>query len=108
MTADELALLHSECVQHDHDSAALLEAYLDRVHGTDWRTRQRTSDTRAPSDSRMTPDEAHEILGLKPGATREAIIQAHRRLMQRLHPDRGGSDYLAAKINRAKDTLIGA
>ena len=54
----------------------------------------------------METDEAMEILGLKPGYSKDDIIQAHRRMMLKVHPDRGGSDYLAAKINKAKATLI--
>jgi hypothetical protein len=54
----------------------------------------------------MSEDEAMEVLALKPGYTKEDVILAHRRMMQKMHPDRGGSDYLAAKINTAKDTLL--
>ena len=56
----------------------------------------------------MNEDEARAVLDVGPDATREEIIQAHRRLMQRLHPDRGGSDYLASKLDAAKDLLLNA
>jgi DnaJ homolog subfamily C member 19 len=55
----------------------------------------------------MDREQALEVLGLKPGYTKEDVIQAHRRMMQKVHPDRGGSDYLAAQINQAKDVLLG-
>jgi len=60
-----------------------------------------------PTTASLTEREAYEILGLEPGASREDIRAAHRRLIQRLHPDRGGSAYLAARINKAKALLIG-
>ena len=61
-----------------------------------------------PSSSGMNEDEARAVLGVGPNVTREEIIGAHRRLVQRFHPDRGGSDYLAAKLNAAKDLLLNA
>jgi DnaJ homolog subfamily C member 19 len=61
---------------------------------------------RRPS-SQMTRDEAYEVLGLQPGASESDIRDAHRRLMRGAHPDAGGSDWLAARINQARDILLG-
>ena len=108
--ADLLALLR-ECRAEDEEGARLLEAYLDRLH-PDWRDElagERTGNYRGNARSTsvdMTVEEAYAILGLSPGADAEAIKEAHRRLMVKLHPDHGGSDYLATKINRARDVLL--
>ena len=55
----------------------------------------------------MTAAQAREILGVKTDASKEEIIMAHKRMMQKVHPDRGGTDFLAAQLNQAKDTLLG-
>lgn len=69
-------------------------------------SQQQQSNQHAKSHNGMTKEKAYEVLGLKPGAGKEDIITAHKRMMQKIHPDRGGSDYLAAEINQAKDTLL--
>ena len=111
---EELVDLWAECRAEDAQSAAVLEAYLDRTQGEAWReAAQRDyggagAGPRPPSgQGAMTVEEAHEILGLEPGASPEEIHEAHRRLMQKIHPDHGGSNYLAAKINQAKARLLG-
>ena len=108
--ADLLALLR-ECRAEDEEGARLLEAYLDRIH-PEWREElagERAgggAGARSTSGSDMSVEEAYAILGLSAGADAEAIKEAHRRLMVKLHPDHGGSDYLATKINRARDVLL--
>ncbi len=108
---DDLIALWAECRAEDAQSAAVLEAYLDRTQGEAWReaTAQGGAGPRAPASAgAMSQEEACDILGLEPGASRAAIHEAHRRLMQKVHPDHGGSNYLAAKINRAKELLLGS
>jgi len=102
MTVDDLLALLAELRVEDSDGAQLLDAYLARVHPD--------ADHQPPPRSHssgMSVEEALDILGLEAGATEDEIKDAHRRLMQQLHPDRGGTDYLAAKINAARDALLG-
>jgi len=121
----DLLRLLDECRLNDPPSASVLEAYLDRAHGPGWRTHDADAGTAGgtPGDGpergrasgtgpgtagngAMTRAEAYEILGLVPGAGPDEIKEAHRRLMRKVHPDQGGSTYLAARINQAKDLLL--
>lgn len=110
LSLDEAVALWRECGTADPQGALLIEAMLDRAQ-PDWRelyeihAKGEAADTPAGAQ-KMTLREAYEILGLPPGASRADIQRAHRELMKRFHPDQGGSNYLASKINEAKDMLL--
>ena len=105
----ELLSLLRECRAEDDEGARLLEAYLDRAH-PEWRDTfggERAEPRPPPGNAPdVGVEEAYAILGLAPGADAKAVKAAHHRLMKQLHPDHGGSDYLASKINRARDVLL--
>jgi DnaJ-domain-containing protein 1 len=102
----ELARLWQDCRFSDPQSAQIIEAFLDRLHPT-WREDVERRGGHGDAQGRMTREQALEVLGLAPGASEDDIRRAHRELMMKLHPDRGGSTYLAAKINEAKEILLG-
>ena len=106
MDRQQLEELLDYCRAEDQDSVQLLDSYLQRRfpgEGPFGGSRQQAGQD---SGGNMTRKEALAVLGLQEGASEEEIVAAHRKLMQKLHPDRGGNDYLAAKINQAKDTLL--
>jgi len=106
----ELIGLWRQCVAEDESGARLLETYLDRLR-PDWRQAASGAGSSGAgagaSGDIMTREQAYAILDLEPGASAEQIKEAHRRLMMKLHPDHGGSTFLAAQINRAKEFLLG-
>jgi CysZ protein len=116
VSTEELLDLLARANRDDVASAEAIEVYLDRERQ---RPVHRPAPARLsaaggghnqpprPAPSPMTPPEARAVLGLGPDAATEDVRAAHKRLMQRLHPDRGGSDYLASKINEAKEVLLG-
>jgi hypothetical protein len=103
-----LALLRECVAEGDEGGAQLIEKYLDGV-SPDWRDelyRPRASAASPGSTADMTDEEAYKILGLHPGADKAAVREAWRRLIKPFHTDQGGTDYLASKINRARDVLL--
>jgi len=110
LDSESLRRLYDECAALDPEGVPLLEAYLDRRF-SGWREdAQGDRDTRTRTHAQsgvMTKDEAYQILGLKPGASLDEIRHAHRTLIKKLHPDQGGTAYLAARVNQAREVLMG-
>ncbi len=116
MSLEELVDLLQTCWVEDQPSAQVLEAYLEREQ-PDWREHVQGeapgdaggAESRGPRHGRfsLSREEALEILGLEFGASTQEIKEAHHRLISNMHPDHGGSTYLAAQINQAKDVLLG-
>jgi hypothetical protein len=104
----EVAQLWRDCRFADPQSTRILEAYLDRAHPS-WREdlARQEGGTAARSAGKMSRAQALDTLGLSADASDEDVRRAHRELMLKLHPDRGGSTWLAAQINEAKDVLLG-
>jgi hypothetical protein len=103
LSQDELKLLSQQYKTVDKESYVLLQAYLIRSGSNNDQAYQQYN---PDNFNELTESEAYEILGLPNTASKDEVVKAHKRLMQRMHPDRGGSDYLAAKINAAKDQLV--
>ena len=115
LSLSDLVSLYAEVRTQDRKSADLLKAYMDRAHGVDWRGAEETASDAGANRDRggatasggMSRTEALAVLGLQDGCSAEEIRDAHKRMMKSAHPDAGGSDYLAAKVNEAKDVLLG-
>jgi hypothetical protein len=104
---DDLVALWRECRTDDSEAARLLETYLDRTMAG-WRDAAESGGTTAHRRSdAMSREEAYAVLGLASGASEAEIREAYHRLMMKIHPDQGGSTYLAAQINRAREVLLG-
>jgi hypothetical protein len=110
LDALDVATLIGFLSEIDEESRALLVAYLDRREPR-WREHAQadaatSTHGRGWSGGKMTEEEAYQILGVQAGASAEDIGRAHRALMKKLHPDQGGSTYLAARVNEAKEVLL--
>lgn len=104
-TARERLELLAELKANDSQAAQLFEAFLDRA-SPGWNASGPAGGSRSGGSRSMSLDEAYLVLGLDRRATRSDVQAAHRNLMKRFHPDQGGSTYLAAKVNEAKDLLL--
>ena len=109
LSFDDLIILFGE-IKGDNHSVQVLMAYIERYHGDAWKAssyaQENVHTETENSEGLMTQAEAYKVLGLEEGASVENIKAAHRRLMSKMHPDHGGSNYLATKLNEAKDLLL--
>lgn len=115
LSIDELRTLHATCVREEPEAARLVEAYVSREHSTDWGSSNQDSGAgnsgrgaAQASTGTMAINEALEVLGLSSGYSKKDVAAAHRSLISKLHPDKGGSNYLATKVNTARSVLLKA
>ncbi len=108
LSVGQLAGLYRSAVLQYQDSVEVLETYFERIYGIHWRAQFDVEDVQSDprSEGTMSVADAKDILGLNGEYTEKEVTDSHRRLMQKFHPDRGGSNYLAAKINEAKQKLL--
>ena len=109
LSAMELKTLYQYCSEHDTEALRLLQSYIQRHRASDWSEQpgNGSQNTAAPSNSSMSIEEAKQVLGLADeNISRKTVTAAHRSLMGQFHPDKGGSDYLATKINAAREILL--
>lgn len=112
LSLPQLFTLYQLATDQYADSVPVFDAFLKRHVGAEWRKKAaqfgyQFEELNVPADnSEMDVSQALQILGLAEGASKQEVLDAHRKLMQKLHPDRGGSNFLAAQVNRAKDVLL--
>ena len=111
LTYDEILQFYSVCERQDREALRLLQAFIEREYPEQWQSQwqgqRESAGNEAPAgDGSMSVAEAWETLGIPPGSDKRAIITAHKKLMSKLHPDKGGSNFLASRVNQAKDRLM--
>lgn len=111
MPIEQIASLYQFCTEHDPQALRIIEAFIqqefpDQAHSGNWNASQNSSHSSTKADTGMSVAEACEILGVTEDASKQEISYAHRKLMAKLHPDKGGSTFLATRVNIAKDTLL--
>lgn len=110
LNIEDLKGLYQYCAQNDPEALRLLQTYIQRQRGAEWQSANPGNDTNqntgAVSSAQMSVAEAKQVLGLEGDISRKSISAAHRSLIGQFHPDKGGSDYLATKINTAREVLI--
>lgn len=108
LNAAELKELYQYCSENDVEALRLLETYIQRQRASDWtdQSGHNSQGASQPTSTSMNIEEAKQVLGLEEPISRKSVTAAHRSLMGQFHPDKGGSDYLATKINTAREILI--